>query len=1350
MNTDQDVIKFFDKLKEYKGIGATAKMIRTPVDIETWINEEYYSGPSSRQIYPYWRNAIIKVFNSPVRINTVVITGSIGGGKALLNTQTIPTPNGDKTIEALSVGDYIFGSNGKPVKVIGVFPQGKRPLYKLTFKDDSYIVCDDQHLWTIKHSNHKHKDKILSTKDLYDLFINDNTSRGRLNDWEIPIVKPLEYKEKDFKIHPYILGSLLADGSLTANNKICWTKGETLVVEEFSKYVNIKNYKANPIRYYISQIDNPNFLDSIKSLGLMGKNSRNKFIPKDYFYGSIEQRKELLYGLMDGDGSPTHYGREVSGYMYSTTSKELADDVYRLVASLGGLARIIEVPGRLSRKEEPTIYEVHIETSFNPFKVCSWKDHWEVSNLKRKQRGLTRRIKRVEKLNEEEECTCIKVDSPDELFVADTKYNIVTHNTTAATYMLAYKIYELSCYFPPQALFSLMNDSKILFAYFNITKDIASQVGFGQLRDLIDSIPYFQNVFKRNDKINSMLEWKESKMYVKSASSPNDVLGMNLIAFFMDEANFFKGDGTDNTGGSINDIKSKARALYNSVKARGKSRFVVNNEDFTFSIIVSSSMYESSFTEEIIKESQGEKNVMVFDAKLWDVKNTENYSKERFVVFSGNELIDPIVCKTVTDINYIREYYKLPKSTKTTPNEAIQDIQDYDIRKRFIEIPENFRKEFEGNIIQALQDIAGVPVSALGKLFSNRDAYARALTDEESPFMQDQIVISTGANTTIQDYFKPGWKPKDPSKKRFLHIDQSISGDSTGAAQCYVDSVEYDSAGLPILKIAFDWMIRINPPKPPHQIDLAKVRSIIPWQEEHFGITYGMISYDTFQSYSSVQDLDKSGYNVKFRSVEKDKPYLDLCDLYYQGRIKHYRNEWYEKELFNLNWYRAQGKVDHPPAKDGGCFTGDTLIKTLNGNISFEDLYNMKVKEIYVWGCREDGTIIPTLARNCRITKYVNKLCIVSLDNGESIKCTPNHLFMCRDGSYIEAENLNIGDSLMPLYTSYSGNYELVKNNKTNNYEFSHLYVYKYFNKNYDPNKVVHHKDYNYINNVPENLIQLTRREHIKEHIKSLCDLSAEARSTEDFKNRVRVQKLKYYWGRDYSIYDVSFTKKPRPIFDKEAYQKSRNWYLVKKRAKERELNKKWHSITEYNRSEQAREISRSNAKKLNEGYWKQPQNKLKQKTVGKANLRKALDIRINREDAVWIEKVKNSGIDISRLSVTEICKVFKGSKNANKRRLAKLQGTWNHKVKSVSTINLDMPIPVYDITVPETNNFALAAGVFVHNSKDLSDAVCGSVADALESEEIYNMQRANDLDYFLIDQDNNVDNSYNLLNGFK
>ena len=497
--------------------------------------------------------------------------------------------------------------------------------------------------------------------------------------------------------------------------------------------------------------------------------------------------------------------------------------------------------------------------------------------------------------------------------------SIGTGKSTAAIYMIAYRLYELSCYYPPQALYNLMNNSKILFAYFNITKDLAGQVGFSQLRDLIDTIPYFQNIFKRNERINSILEWPQSRIYMKPASTSNDVLGMNLISFFVDEANFFKGDGASSTGNSINDVQSKARILYNSVRTRGKSRFVVNNEDYTFNVLVSSSMYESSFTEDRIKESAGDDNVMVFDAKIWEVKNVDTYSKEKFVVFSGNELIDPVICNSVAEVNYIRAHYRLPEVKCDTPNEAIQDIQDYDIKKRFIEVPMNFKKEFEGNIIQALQDIAGVPVAATGKLLSNRDSYSRALTGEESPFTQDQIVISTNANTTIQDYFKKDWRPKDLAKKRFIHFDQASSGDSYGAAQCYIDSVTYDEYGLPKVNIKFDWMIRINPPKPPHKRDLAKVRSIIPWQEKMFGISYGMISYDTFQSAEAVQDLDKSGYPVQFRSVDKsDKEYLDLTELYYQGRIHHYRNEWYEKELFNLNWYRAQGKVDHPSVKEGG------------------------------------------------------------------------------------------------------------------------------------------------------------------------------------------------------------------------------------------------------------------------------------------------------------------------------------------------------------------------------------------------------------------------------------------------
>lgn len=711
-STNNSMVDFLNDIQTFKGIGSEAKLMREVVDIETWLNEEFYSGPAAHQLYPYWKRAIIDVFTSKERINEVIITGCfIGSTKVPLLDGTIKTMKElvdeyglDKQFWVYSVdkdGNVVPGK-AKYARKTGV----NREVWKVVLDNGQELYCTPNHKFLTADLKYVQAKDLTPDISLYPSYIR---------------------RDKDYK-----------------NRRV--------VSVEFSHYEDVYDFEVE--KYHNFMLDNA----------------------------------------------------------------------------------------------------VVVHNS------------------------------------------------------------IGTGKSTAATYMLAYRLYELSCYYPPQALYNLMTNSKILLAYFNITKEIAGQVGFAQFRDLIDTIPYFQNIFKRNEKKNSILEWPQSNIYMKPASSSNDVIGMNLISFFVDEANFFKGDGVKK-GTSINDVQSKARELYNSVRSRGKSRFVVNNEDYTFNILVSSSMYDSSFTSERIKESEGDPHVKVFDAKIWEVKNVNTYSKEKFVVFSGNELIDPVVCDSVADVNYIRSHYKLPQVNVDTPNEAIKGIEDYDIKKRFIEVPMNFYSEFKGNIIQALQDIAGVPVSATGKLFSNRDSYSRALTDEESPFTQDQIVISTNAETTIQDYFKKDWKPKDVNKKRFIHFDQSTSGDSYGAAQCYIDEVIYDEYGIPMPVIKFDWMIRINPPKPPHKIDLAKVRSIIPWQEKRFGISYGMISYDTFQSAEAVQDLDKSGYPVQYKSVEKDKPYLDLCDLYYQGRIHHYRNEWYEYELFNLNWYRAQGKVDHDKDK---------------------------------------------------------------------------------------------------------------------------------------------------------------------------------------------------------------------------------------------------------------------------------------------------------------------------------------------------------------------------------------------------------------------------------------------------
>ena len=88
---------------------------------------------------------------------------------------------------------------------------------------------------------------------------------------------------------------------------------------------------------------------------------------------------------------------------------------------------------------------------------------------------------------------------------------------------------------------------------------------------------------------------------------------------------------------------------------------------------------------------------------------------------------------------------------------------------------------------------------------------------------------------------------------------------------------------------------------------------------------------------------------------------------------------------------------------------------------------------------------------------------------------------------------------------------------------------------------------------------------------------------------------------------------------------------------------------------------------------------------------------------------------------ITEIKTIYGGGSEAVKRRLDKIGFNIpvNHKVVSTNKVILLEEVPVFDIEVPLTSNFALSAGVFVHNSKDVMDAVVGAVWDALQEESL-------------------------------
>ena len=114
---------------------------------------------------------------------------------------------------------------------------------------------------------------------------------------------------------------------------------------------------------------------------------------------------------------------------------------------------------------------------------------------------------------------------------------------------------------------------------------------------------------------------------------------------------------------------------------------------------------------------------------------------------------------------------------------------------------------------------------------------------------------------------------------------------------------------------------------------------------------------------------------------------------------------------------------------DIGCFTGDTLIPLADGKSYPIQQLTKEKKAIYIYACTPTGRIVTSEAI-ARKTRKNAPLIKVILDNGEEIKCTPDHQFMLRDGSYIEAGDLKPETSLMPFYSKTDKDcYTLIQQN---------------------------------------------------------------------------------------------------------------------------------------------------------------------------------------------------------------------------------------------------------------------------------------------------------------------------------
>lgn len=385
-----------------------------------------------------------------------------------------------------------------------------------------------------------------------------------------------------------------------------------------------------------------------------------------------------------------------------------------------------------------------------------------------------------------------------------------------------------------------------------------------------------------------------------------------------------------------------------------------------------------------------------------------------------------------------------------------------------------------------------------------------------------------------------------------------------------------------------------------------------------------------------------------------------------------------DRVLFHYSGHGAQVPTRNPAGEIDGldeciCITGDTKIPMLDGTEKTISELAQMTEPFWVYSADATGQVHPGQSVRAWKTGDNKPVLKVTLDNGESVRCTPNHRWMLRDGTYRQAQDLVPGDSLMPLYRNERRHkngrlsYETVWNLNTQTYDDTHRIVagscpedILVRSEEQGCGVVVHHRNFNSRDNRPGNLQWMTWKDHVELHTQSVEHRAASS---------ARSKKL---WS------DPVYREL---MLEKQVQAAYKRWEDLEYRAKisaaskGQDLSAMREGAERYLESLTHDERASRSAKagKANKGQPKPESYKEK--------------LRARWQDPAYREKMcaAQSAAMKRRWQDPE----------AREKMMATIQAANNHKIVSVES---DGAADVYDMTVPQYSNFAVSAGVFLHN----------------------------------------------------
>jgi intein/homing endonuclease len=394
--------------------------VRSQETLLRWVFDEKGGIRGFVQLAP----PLYKTVFIPIEKSLLFRTGVHKGnpeGKAEDVGNIIWTPNGQRKFGELSVGDLVYGSDGQPTRVVATRRFQNRPRYLIEVDSGELGIYDANHLWPTLSNKQLSGDiprtPLLRTEELLDELEKAPSNQRK----KFRVAGPVSGIERDLVVDPWTLGYWLGNGGRGGAQMSCHVDDVPEIITRLEEV----GYLASPRRVKDTNacvVNVRGLKVSLREVGVLN----NKHVPEAYLSASVQQRRDLLAGLLDSDG----YGDEFGRVEFSNTNKDLIDAVAVLVRSLGMKAHVT------LRKEERwgTVITDHICQLKRVWNV-KFTPHEQVFTLTRKgqhitsghQRIGTHWITRIERVDDGP-TMCIEVDSEDGIYLTGAQF-VTTHNS---------------------------------------------------------------------------------------------------------------------------------------------------------------------------------------------------------------------------------------------------------------------------------------------------------------------------------------------------------------------------------------------------------------------------------------------------------------------------------------------------------------------------------------------------------------------------------------------------------------------------------------------------------------------------------------------------------------------------------------------------------------------------------------------------------------------------------------------------------------------------------------------------------------------------------------------------------